>query len=687
MADVLDMRGRADAVLRDAYGPSATFRDGQWEAIGQLVVAGRRLLVVERTGWGKSVVYLVATRLLRDDGAGPTIIVSPLLALMRDQIAAAERMGVRAATLNSSNVEEWEEIHRDLLAGDVDILLVSPERLNNRRFREELLIPLTERAGLFVIDEAHCISDWGHDFRPDYRRIIRITNLLPDGIPVLCTTATANDRVVGDIVAQLGDSLAVIRGPLDRESLSLSARRLDTRAERLAWLAEWVPEQAGTGIVYCLTVDDTRGVAAWLQHRGIDAVAYSSEAPPEERLEIERRLRENDVKVVCATSALGMGFDKPDLAFVVHYQSPDSPVAYYQQVGRAGRALPHAEGVLLSGVEDQEIWNWFLGTSLPVQSWAEAVIGQLDDRADWVSLGELEAAVNMRQGRLEALLKILEVDGAVEADGRKYRRTLAPWTFDRARIDRVRAARLAEQELMRAYATSSGCRMRFLREALDDSGATDCGRCDNCRAEGRPAPPRRDLVLEAIRFLRHRPVAIEPRKQWTWPRSGRIPEEHRLQEGRALARLSDGGYGSELLSTKHAGGLVSDEIVEASAELIREWLPDVDFTVVPVPASRADRNLVPDFARRLARALGVLCAEPVVKVRATQPQKLMENSAQQLDNVDGAFEVHGLVPDGPIILVDDVSDSGWTMTVIADILAVAGARDIHPFAIAKTKKG
>lgn len=681
-----DFHLRATAALRAAYGRNATFREGQFEAIERLVLDDERLLVVERTGWGKSVVYLTATRLLRDGGAGPTIIVSPLLALMRDQISAAERMGVKAATLNSNNVGDWTAIESRLLAGDVDLLLVSPERLNNREFRERLLIPLTERAGLFVVDEAHCISDWGHDFRPDYRRIVRVLNLLPDSVPVLCTTATANDRVISDIVAQLGDSLGVIRGSLDRESLALSARRLDTHAERLAWLAEWIPQVAGTGIVYCLTVADTARVASWLVDRGIDAVAYSGEGTPEERETIEMRLKENEVKVVCATSALGMGFDKPDLAFVVHYQSPDSPVAYYQQVGRAGRAIAHADGVLLSGAEDQEIWEWFLKSSLPVQEQAEEVVGLLARSADWMSLSELESEVNMRQGRLETLLKILDVEGAVETQGRKYRRTLAAWSFDRDRIARVHAARLDEQQLMRDYSATSGCRMRFLRASLDDALAEECGRCDNCLGASAPEPPARADVLAALAFLRHRPATIEPRKRWSWPRSGNIAADHQLHQGRALAYLGDGAYGSELLATKHANGVVSDEIVEASAALIQEWLGGVDqLTIVPVPSSDAARQLVPDFARRLAAALGLTFAEPVEKVRRTQPQKLMENSAQQLRNVLDAYEVRGTSPSGPVILVDDVSDSKWTMTVIADLLAESGTRDIYPFAIARTK--
>lgn len=684
ITDRASFQENATASLREAFGPMATFREGQLEAIEEIVLNRSRLLVVQRTGWGKSIVYLVATKLLRDRGSGPTIIISPLLALMRDQVAAAERIGVRAVTLNSSNQADWVDLEQEILGGSVDLLLVSPERLNNRDFRQQLLIPLTEQAGLFVIDEAHCISDWGHDFRPDYRRIIRVLGLLPQGVPVLCTTATANNRVVSDIAAQLGSELQISRGSLNRESLALSVHLLDSQAERLAWLVDWLPSVDGTGIVYCLTVADTERVATWLNEHDICAEAYSGATSDELRLEIEQHLRANEVKVVCATSALGMGFDKPDLAFVVHFQSPDSPVAYYQQVGRAGRAIDSAEGVLLSGAEDSEIWEWFLKSSLPTADQAEAVVAELERTHEWTTLFSLEPLVNLSQTRLEGLLKVLDVEGAVEADGRKYRRTLSAWAFDHDRIDGVRSGRLAEHDAMRTYAATSGCRMRFLRESLDDTPAEDCGRCDNCRGTT-TIPPAQSLIVEALRFLHTQPTVIEPRKKWALPMQGNIPEDHRPQEGRALALLSDAGFGRELLHTKREHSLVGDETVVASAELIRQWLPDFQGTIVPVPTFDADRNLVPDFARRLATSLDLPYAEPVVKVRRTKPQKLMANSSRQISNILGAFEIRGEPPSGPVLLVDDVSDSRWTMTVIGNLLAEAGTRMIHPFAIAKVR--
>jgi ATP-dependent DNA helicase RecQ len=555
------------AVLRRALGPSTRFRDGQLEAITALVEQRSRLLVVQRTGWGKSAVYFVATRLLRDKGAGTTIIVSPLLALMRDQIEAASRLHLNATTINSSNKAEWERIEKDLLRGAVDLLLVSPERFNNADFRDRLLGSLTRSAGLLVIDEAHCISDWGHDFRPDYRRLVRVLELMPPGVPMLCTTATANNRVVDDVGQQLGSDLKVIRGSHDRESLSLHSVRILSTVERLAWLAQCIPRMAGSGIVYCLTVADTTRVADWLNAKGIPAVAYSGETEAEQRLAIERQLKANELKAVAATSALGMGFDKPDLAFVIHFQSPDSPVAYYQQVGRAGRAVDHAEVVLLWSERDEDIWHYFLEQGLPVQWHAEQVVDYLKSVADWVGERDIEANVNMPSSRIAALLKVLNVEGAVEKERSRYRRTLRPWVFDTARIQRVRDARLAEHQAMRDYATTSRCRMAFLRDALDDDDVSACGRCDNCtynRYDGKTDP---SLVAQALAFIRQRPITVEPRKRWVGHRSGTIV--NLLEPGRALCYLTDPGWGDQLLDAKRGGRFVSDELVEAAAALVK----------------------------------------------------------------------------------------------------------------------
>ena len=680
-------RDEANGLLRDLTGDQGSrFRDGQWEAIERLAVHRGRVLVVQRTGWGKSAVYFLATRLLRDAGSGPTILISPLLALMRNQIAMAERLGVHAATINSSNVEEWERIETMVKARQVDVLLISPERLNNEHFRTDVLPHVVKDVGMLVVDEAHCISDWGHDFRPDYRRIARVLPLLPPGVPVLCTTATANDRVVEDIRAQLGDGLDIHRGPLDRESLELAVVKLPGQPQRLAWLATVIPGLAGCGIVYCLTVADTERVASWLNSRGISAMAYSGTTDNTRRVEIEDALLANDVRVVVATSALGMGFDKPDLAFVIHYQSPGSPIAYYQQVGRAGRAMTKATGVLLQGMEDVEIQDYFIATAFPPKEKAERVLGLLHAADAPMSLAEIEAHVNVRRSRLEAMLKILEVEGAVGRVGARWTRTARAWTYDEERVSNVTKVRRDEQHAMREYAETEVCRLRFLREQLDDPGSEDCGRCDNCTGHTYEVDLDRDVIRAAIDHLRRLPIEIEPRKQWPSGLtgiSGRIPPECQLEVGRALSIYGDGGWGTTVREAKYGGQGFPDELVHASAQLIRAWSPQPAPTwVTSVPSSRALEDAAA-FARRLAEAVNLPYVEVIRRVRETALQKEMENSAQQVGNALGAFEVATQVPPGPVLLVDDIVDSRWTLTVIGVALREAGSGEVLPFVLAK----
>ena len=676
------------ALLQQLTGnPGATFRDGQLEAITRLVEAQGRTLVVQRTGWGKSAVYFIATRLLRDAGAGPTVLVSPLLALMRNQLAAAERAGVTAVTINSSNQDDWPAIEDQIRAGVIDLVLISPERLQNERFRDDVLPQLIAELGLLVVDEAHCISDWGHDFRPDYRRIAQVLAALPAEVPVLCTTATANDRVIADVVAQLGDSLVVQRGPLDRESLRLAVVDLPAPADRLAWLATVVPDLPGSGIIYCLTINDTRRVAEWLQAQGIDGRAYSGSDDPAVRVGLEDALLRNEVKALVATSALGMGFDKPDLGFVIHYQSPGSPIAYYQQVGRAGRALDEAFGVLLRGREDRDIQDHFIVTAFPEQAQAEAVMEQLSSASGSCSIAEIEANVNMPRGRLTLLLKVLEVDGAVARAGGRWRRTAQPWAYDGDRVRRVTAHRRQEQAAMASYAASWSCRMVQLREQLDDPAATPCGRCDVCAGTAWEVELPVALVAAAITHLRRGDQVLEPRARWAGGApglpSGNIAAAERLLPGRILAAEGDGGWGTVVREARSTG-VAPIELLQAAEELIRRWRPD------PWPEWIA---FVPSFSRTMAADLATALAvvldlrvHPVLRrVGPRPPQSGMANSSQQLANVHDALVVIGDVPSGPVLLVDDLVDSRWTMTMGGALLRRAGAGVVHPFALAQRR--
>jgi ATP-dependent DNA helicase RecQ len=678
---------RAEALLTELAGSGATFRPHQLEAVRDLVDEHARVLCVQRTGWGKSAVYFLATRLLRDEGAGPALIVSPLLALMRNQIAAAERLGIRAHTINSTNRAAWDEV-RELLAADgVDLLLISPERLNNPQFRETMLPLFAERVGLLVVDEAHCISDWGHDFRPDYRRLGEMLERLPEGVAVLATTATANDRVVADVEEQLRTGhaaapLRTYRGPLARSSLRLEVVELAAQADRLAWLATWLPQLQGSGIVYTLTKRDADVVAEWLAGHGVPAEAYSGEVETERRVAVEERLLGNELKAVVATSALGMGYDKPDLGFVVHYQAPGSVIAYYQQVGRAGRAVGHADAVLLRGAEDRRIQDFFIEQAFPPRDVVDRVLEALEAAGeDGMSVPALSGVVNLGRGRLEAMLKVLDVEGAVTRSGSAWVALPgADWRYDGERYAAVTALRRAEQAAMAQFGADGRCLMRALQEELDDPEPGDCGRCAVCTAPRFDGPLDPDLVRQAALHLRSRPLVLEVKKMAPGAEGGmkKLPDDVRAEEGRALARLGDGGW-DPLVQAGRRAGRFDDELVQAAAEAVRRWGPGIDW-VAAVPSLRSG-PLVPEFAERLAAALGVPFAAVLERTADGPPQREMANSVQQVANVRGAFAVRGELPPGACLLVDDVRFSGWTLAMIAGQLRKRGASSAFPFAL------
>lgn len=691
-----------DALRRLVGRPDADFRDGQLEAVRALVDERRRVLVVQRTGWGKSAVYFVSTALRRAQGAGPTVIVSPLLALMRDQVAAAARAGIRAVTMNSANAQEWSEVARALADDEVDVLLVSPERLNNPRFRDEQLPDLARRCGLLVVDEAHCVSDWGHDFRPDYRRIRDLLATLPEGTPVLATTATANARVVADVAEQLEVSrqgrthdVLTLRGPLARDSLRLGVLPSAAPEQRVAWLVAHLGDLPGSGIVYTLTVAAAHDVAEALRAAGHDVRAYTGRTDAADREELEGALRDDRVKALVATSALGMGFDKPDLGFVVHLGAPSSPVAYYQQVGRAGRATERADVLLLPGPEDEEIWRYFASASMPRQEQADAVLRALAEAGRPLSTAALESVVDVRRTRLELLLKVLDVDGAVRRVQGGWTATGEPWTYDAQRYARVAEAREREQRLMLSYERTDGCRMAFLQESLDDGTAAPCGRCDRCAGAWVDTTVPDAAVNLTHERLRRSGVELEARALWPTamdrlgvPVAGRIPATEQAQPGRALARLTDLGWGARLRELLRADGPASPELVAACVGVLRDWGWEQRPTAVVAVPSRSHPRLVASVAAELARVgrLDDLGALELVDGGPTGDAG--GNSAFRLAGVWDRFAVPPATASrlreggGPVLLVDDLADSRWTLTVAARALRLAGAPAVLPFTLA-----
>ncbi|WP_033822452.1 DEAD/DEAH box helicase [Kitasatospora sp. MBT63] len=712
------VRTRAEAVLRELAGPSATLREDQWAAIEALVVDGRRALVVQRTGWGKSAVYFIATALLRGRGSGPTVIVSPLLALMRNQVESAARAGIHARTINSANPEEWDGIQAEVSTGAVDVLLVSPERLNNPDFRDQVLPKLAASTGLLVVDEAHCISDWGHDFRPDYRRLRTMLAELPPGVPVLATTATANARVTADVAEQLGtggsdERALVLRGPLDRESLSLAVLTLPDPAHRLAWLAEHLAELPGSGIIYTLTVAAAEEVTAFLSERGYPVASYSGRTEDADRRSAEADLLANRVKALVATSALGMGFDKPDLGFVVHLGSPGSPIAYYQQVGRAGRGVDRAEVLLLPGREDEAIWRYFASLGFPPEEQVRRTLDALAEAGRPLSTAALEPRVDLRRARLETMLKVLDVDGAVRRVRGGWTSTGQPWAYDAARYAKVAESRTAEQGAMREYATTSGCRMEFLRRQLDDPEAAPCGRCDNCVGL-RYGPEVSEESLAAARAALGRPgVLFEPRRLWPTGMEaigvslkGRIPAGEQAETGRALGRLSDIGWGNRLralLGDQAPDGPVPADVLDAMVSVLADWArgpggwagpasddgsrPARPVGVVTIPSATRPA-LIGTLGERLAAVGRLPLLGRLEYAHGQPPHGPRSNSAQRLHSLSGALVVP---PDlrsalaatpGPVLLVDDSVDSGWTVTVAARLLRQAGADAVLPLVLA-----
>ncbi|GAY12108.1 RecQ family ATP-dependent DNA helicase [Pseudonocardia sp. N23] len=692
------LRDRAEELLAGLAGPGARLREDQWTAIHALVAERRRALVVQRTGWGKSAVYFVATGLLREQGAGPTVIVSPLLALMRNQIDAAARAGINAVTVNSANVDGWDATYAAIDSGEVDVLLVSPERLNNPDFRDRVLPRLTASAGMLVVDEAHCVSDWGHDFRPDYRRLRNLIADLPDGIPVLATTATANDRVVVDVTEQLGLASGeplVLRGTLDRDSLRLSVVPLATPAQRMGWLASRLDDLPGAGIIYTLTIQAAEEVAAFLRERGYAVSSYTGKTDPDARLAAEADLLGNRVKALVATSALGMGFDKPDLGFVVHLGAPASPVAYYQQIGRAGRALDHAEVVLLPGREDRDIWNYFASLAFPPEPLVRQTLDVLSDSA--LSTASIETRVDLSRTRLEMLLKVLDSDGAAKRVKGGWISTGEPWFYDAERHQRIAAARKVEQQAMLDYIATDRCRLAFLRAQLDDPGADDdprCGRCDICT--GQVFSPDVDAAAATAAATRiARPgVVVAPRKQWPSGMkdvgialSGRISAGEVADEGRVIGRLSDIGWGTRLRELVEGDDQpVGKDVLDAVVTVLKGW----DWAARPVGVVGIGSRTRPHQLDHLARRIAEIGRLPLLGTLAPAGERppARDNSAQRLAAVADAFDTGSLPPldglDGPVLLVDDVIDSGWTMTVAARAVRLAGAPAVLPFALAQS---
>jgi ATP-dependent DNA helicase RecQ len=694
--------GTAAAVIAAIAGEGAVLREDQAHAVAALCEPAARVLVVQATGWGKSAVYWAATAIRRREGYGPALVVSPLLSLMRDQVVAAGRAGLRAATLNSSNVDAWAQVEAALRADELDVLLVSPERLANPGFGRRVLDELAGRLGLLVIDEAHAVSDWGHDFRPDYRRVADVLQTLNPQTPVLATTATANARVTLDVAAQLGEATLVLRGPLARSSLQLTVVDALSPIERFAWVVDHLPRLQGAGIVYTLTVADAERLAAAVQFVHGDrckVAAYTGALESAERERLEDALHGNQLKALIATSALGMGYDKPDLGFVIHVGSPPSPVSYYQQVGRAGRGIDHAMVVLLPSEADAGVWDYFATASIPKRAQVEQLLtglsGYSEDQP--ATVPALEAETGLRRGRVDLILKQLAVDGAVERMEGGWRPTGAQWVYDQDHYDAIVATRRREAEIMRAYTLGQRCLMQLLQESLDDTSAKRCGRCSVCL--GRlPAPlrarPEPSMVETVTGRLRGEVTVLEPRKMWpggVFGTKGKIPAKLMAQAGRAIVYADAPEWRDLVALTFAADSLPSQDLRDAAVTALGHWReswPARPEVVVALPAGG-----YPLMTAGLADHLAGVGRLPRADVRIAMdasrggrsPASADLSSPQEATLWRDALHVDETLAQAVagrvVLLVVDATSTQWPITVAAAHLRTANAAMVLPLLV------
>lgn len=672
--------------LKKAYGQDAKFRDGQREAI-ESILKGSHTLVVQKTGWGKSLVYFLATKILRKNDKGITIIISPLIALMNNQIDSADKLGLIVRTINSDNKGEWEEIITGLNDNNIDALIISPERLADEKFNEILKDGLISQIGLFVVDEAHCISDWGHDFRPDYRRIVDIVNKLPSNIPVLATTATANERVIKDIKMQLGSDLVVSRGSLMRESLQIQVIRLNSKEERLAWILKNINNLSGTGIIYCLTVNDCKMVNKWLNENGVSSESYYADIDKEIKELIVNKFINNEIKVLIATVALGMGFDKKDIGFVVHFQKPANIVSYYQQIGRAGRGIKSALAILLLGAEDDDINKYFIESAFPTEDLMNEIVEHITENPG-IKLSELEMCINMKKSKIKKCIEYLLVSGDIFKENKKYFKTYREWKPDLEKSKEITDIRIKELNQMNEFAKINGCYMKYIADVLDDPHTQKCGRCANCI--GHPLVPLKiseELVLQAQQFIKKDFNVIEPRRRWPFgikvDGKNNIDLELMCEKGLVLSQYGDAGWGKLVSKGKYKDGHFDNQLVEASYQLLKEFVIENDIKWVTNIPSKRRPLLVKDFAERLSDRLGIKYLEVIEKVQDTNYQKELNTSYLQYMNVNKSFDVKQPLNQN-LLLIDDMVDSRWTFTVCGYKLRLKGSGKVFTFALANS---
>ncbi len=650
------------------------FYDEQWNAIERLL-SGKRVLVIEKTGFGKSLCYqFTATQL-----PGMAIIFSPLIALMRDQVAYLQSIGIPSECVNSGQTPEKNtRILEEARQGKIKILYITPERQENRRWQE---IVKQLDLSMVVVDEAHCISVWGHDFRPAFRRIINLVQLLPETLPVLATTATATQRVAEDIMTQMGENISLIRGDLLRENLNLRVVNVDSEDAKMEWLAEFFRNQEGTGLIYTGRRADTDLYASWLKHIGISATNYNAGLDRELRKEIEEGLKSNRWRCVVSTNALGMGIDKPDIRFIIHTQIPASPTHYYQEIGRAGRDGLPTEIALLYNPEDKDLPEYFIRNSRPaIKNYLRAIEAL---KQEPLGTYDLTRRTNLTRTQVGVILNDLVDQGIVcqvaFGGSRKYEyQSNAPF-LDIRPFEKLRRFKFGELKKMIEYAESSNCRMDYLCRYLGDTSVGRCGKCDN-DLNRRHQATITDGGREKIRDF------------WNtyFPELKVGSSRSNLVDGIASSYYGVSNVGAIIHHCKYEnGGHFPDYLLVQTLRAYRKHFGREEFDLVVYVPPTESGDLVEIFAKRVAKNLHFSVSDGLKKMRVTKPQKVFQNSVLKRDNVKEAFyyENPSDIRGKSILVVDDILDSGATIKEIGRAFTKLGAAKIAPLVIAKTVGG
>lgn len=667
-------RQQAEIQLQQLFGFSQ-FHDLQWQVIENLL-AGKRVLFIEKTGFGKSLCFQFPATQLH----GVTIVFSPLIALMRDQVRSMQEKGIRAAAINSNQeADENAAIIAKAQNNQLDILYIAPERMENAAW---ITAAREMKIAMVVIDEAHCISMWGQSFRPNYRRIVNLVRLLPRNFPVLATTATATPRVQEDIIEQVGADLIPIRGQLMRSNIRLFVVHVESEDEKFFWLAEYLPKLKKTGIVYTGTQADTDIFSNWLQFLKFNSAAYSGRLDAESRMRVETDFINNKYDCVVSTNALGMGIDKPDIRFIIHTQIPQSPIHYYQEIGRAGRDGQEAFAILLYNPnEDVELPRAFIDGSKPAVAKYEKVIAVT--KKALLGRNEIIKATNLKQTQVSVILADLIdqkiMNEQIAGRSKKYFFNPDAPALDLSAFETLRNAQNHELEKMLEYTSISSCRMKYLCNYLGDDRQGACGVCDNDAHQH-----MRVLTTDAMK------QQLQDFRETFFPVLEVETQRSNIVNGVAASYYGVSNVGAALRHSKYeGGGDFPDWLLRLTLKAYRKYYGDPKFDMILYVPPTESGDLVKNFAEKVSSVLKIPISHKLVKSSATEPQKVFQSSISKKDNVHGKFlyqnpeEIAGK----SILLIDDIFDSGYTIKEIGLYLTSIGAASIAPLVIARTVGG